>query len=433
MTTSPETSAASDPDAAVRVAALYETHGRTIVGLCRFLLRDATEAEDAAQQAFLSAYRSLLSGTMPHEPAAWLAAIARNECWQRIKRRMREPLALHEVPAPQSDPLEAAARNADFAALRAGLEALSRPQREAFMLREFAGLSYSELAIALGVTEPAVDSLLFRARTSLRRALSAANGVLVPVALRDQLARLIPGFDQPAVGTLARVASLPIAVKLAAAGAGAVLVVAGSTGFGRHAPLGTDAATPVPSAIIRHTRRPAAARTPRVLSLPRSTGVAALEAPLPAARQVTRSSGRFAPQVSGRPSAHNTVSWTASDGPTPADTGADGAPAPSTPSDVGNSPAFGGGMPPTEGAPGDEPTTAGTTPVTTSPGSDDGAAWQSSNSAGSSKDSAGSDRKRSDDGATETREPPESPESPESPRVPEPPEAPAPTSTPPSD
>ena len=269
VTTSPETfAAASDPDAGIRVAALYEAHARTIVGLCRFLLRDPVEAEDAAQQSFLSAYRSLLGGAVPREPAAWLAAIARNECWTRIRRRMREPLTLHEIPADQADPMELAARNADLAALRAGLEELSGPQREAFLLREFTGLTYRELSAALGVTESAVDSLLFRARTHLRRVLQAANGFLAPVALRDQLARLIPGFEQPAVGTVAKLASLPIAAKLAAAGAGAVLVVAGSAGLDRHPlpPFVADAvAAPRHAIAARPVPRPAA---PAVRALP---------------------------------------------------------------------------------------------------------------------------------------------------------------------
>ncbi|MER3408847.1 MAG: hypothetical protein C4306_01805, partial [Thermoleophilia bacterium] len=75
------------------LAELYDRHGRTILGLCRLLLRDPAEAEDAAQQTFLSALASLRSGTVPRHPAAWLATIARNECWERIQRRMRQPLA----------------------------------------------------------------------------------------------------------------------------------------------------------------------------------------------------------------------------------------------------------------------------------------------------------------------------------------------------
>jgi RNA polymerase sigma-70 factor (ECF subfamily) len=283
-----------DPDAGVRVAALYEAHARTIVGLCRFLLRDAAEAEDAAQQTFLSAYRSLLGGVIPREPAAWLAVIARNECWARIKRRMREPLALHEIPAQLADPIDAAARSADLQALRVGLESLSQAQREAFMLREFAGLSYADLACTLGITEPAVDSLLFRARTRLRRVLESVNALLVPVALRDQLARLIPGFDQPATGTIAKLASLPIAAKLAAAGASAVLVVAGTAGLGRgHQQLRRAAAAPVH--LLRHDV--GANRSPVQPS-------GRVSVPLPRPSALSPSAGlqaRVAPNVSERP------------------------------------------------------------------------------------------------------------------------------------
>ena len=42
-----------------------------VYGVCRLILRDPVEAEDAAQQTFLSAYRALLRGTTPREPDAW--------------------------------------------------------------------------------------------------------------------------------------------------------------------------------------------------------------------------------------------------------------------------------------------------------------------------------------------------------------------------
>ena len=392
VTTSPETfAAASDPDAGIRVAALYEAHARTIVGLCRFLLRDPVEAEDAAQQSFLSAYRSLLGGAVPREPAAWLAAIARNECWLRIKRRMREPLALHEVPSAQADPLEVAARNADFAALRAGLEALSRPQREAFLLREFAGLSYGELAVALGVTEPAVDSLLFRARTSLRRALSAANGALVPVALRDQLARLIPGFDQPATGTLAKLVSLPIAAKLAAAGAGAVLVVAGSAGLGRHSAATAHAAAPV-SVHARRISRPVAARPLAVLSPPRPLRVASSRAPRPLVQRTSRVRKRATSQARAR-SADSSI-----DLPSPTPAGTDPAPtdlgtvpdAAPPPAVDGGVVTFAGGAPPIQTTL-DDTSTDALTVAPTGSGSDDPGSAVSEPESSSSADPGSSD------------------------------------------
>ena len=195
--------------AAARSEQLYALHHRMVAGLCRALLRDGGEAEDAAQQVFLSAHRSLLSGAEPREPAAWLATIARNECWARIRGRMREPLASAAADglAGREDPVAEAIRRADLAALWRAIRALPKPQREALLLREFGGLRYDELAAALAVSEPAVESLLFRARTRLRAQLQSAAAALAP------LARVLAGSGGPAV-----------AAKAAAIGLGAAAV-----------------------------------------------------------------------------------------------------------------------------------------------------------------------------------------------------------------
>ena len=195
--------------AAARSEQLYARHHRMVTGLCRALLRDAGEAEDAAQQVFLSAHRSLLNGAVPRESAAWLATIARNECWARIRGRMREPLpseAADDV-AGGEDPVDEAIRRADLAALWRAIRALPKQQREALLLREFGGLRYDELAAALAVSEPAIESLLFRARTRLRAQLESAAAALAP------LARLIASGGGPAV-----------AAKAAALGLGAAAV-----------------------------------------------------------------------------------------------------------------------------------------------------------------------------------------------------------------
>lgn len=166
-------------EAAARTEALYHAHQRVVRGLCVGLLRDRTEAEDAAQQVFLSAYKAILNGSEPREPAAWLATIARNECWGRARARMREPLPLADVEAAGThpDPLAEAIRRADLGALWAAIRALPPQQRDAIVLREFGGLSYDELAAALDVSAPAVESLLFRARRRLREAYAAVTGM----------------------------------------------------------------------------------------------------------------------------------------------------------------------------------------------------------------------------------------------------------------
>jgi RNA polymerase sigma factor (sigma-70 family) len=221
--------------AGARLAELYEGHARMVYGVCRLLLRDPDEAEDAAQQVFLSAYRSLLAGTEPRDPGAWLGTIARNEARGRIVTRMREPLALDDEREPASSTLEEqAVLRAEFADLRAELAALPEKQREAVVLRDLYGLRYDEVAKALGTSRPAVEALLFRGRRRLQQRLRpgfAAGVLVVPLALRESIAYAVPGFaagGASTAGVLVKLAGVPLAAKLAAAGA--AVSVAGSAG-----------------------------------------------------------------------------------------------------------------------------------------------------------------------------------------------------------
>ncbi len=208
-----------------------------VLGLCRLLLRDHHEAEDAAQQTFVSAYRSLLRGTEPREPGPWLAAIARNECRARLRRRAKAPLALDgelELElADTSDLAELADQREELAQLASEIAKLPTRQREALALRDFLGLSYEEVASTLSVSVPVVESLLFRARRRLRDTVRtvpryAAGLVVVPLALRASVARDVPDFDSigvglglagvagAAAGGVAKVLSIPASVKIAA-------------------------------------------------------------------------------------------------------------------------------------------------------------------------------------------------------------------------
>jgi len=141
---------------------------------------------------------------------------------------MRQPLAVEAAlpPADLPDPVETALRNADLGALWAAIRDLPVQQREALLKRELFGLSYGELAQALAVSESAVESLLVRARRQLRlRLRPAVAASLAPLlALRDALARVASLGHTPSGAE--RLASLPLAAKLAA-GAAAVGVVAG--------------------------------------------------------------------------------------------------------------------------------------------------------------------------------------------------------------
>ncbi len=220
----------SSEAAGVLVAELYDRHGRAVLGLCRLLLRDAEDAEDATQSAFLAAYGALLRGTVPRNGSAWITTIARNECRARIRDRMRAPVtadeqALLAVPAVGADPSQ---RVRDDAVQKA-LAALPERQRHAVLLHDVFGLRAREVATALGVSLTAVEALVFRARRQLHVRLRPVTGALsLPIGLRETLAGVIPGFTDGGaasatatgglgVGLFAKLAASPLAAKMTAA------------------------------------------------------------------------------------------------------------------------------------------------------------------------------------------------------------------------
>jgi RNA polymerase sigma factor (sigma-70 family) len=215
---------------------LYSQHSRMVYGICRMLLRDPNEAEDATQQVFLSAYRNLLTGTEVRDPAAWLGTIARNACRRRATARMREPLGIvDDEPTLVGPSVEETALGREAAAaLYAELAVLPEKQREAVVLRDLYGLRYDEVATALGTSRPAVEALLFRARRRLQRRLRpgfAAGVLVVPLAVQESIAYAVPGFASTAATPAAAVAAaagIPLVAKLAAASA--AVGIAGSAG-----------------------------------------------------------------------------------------------------------------------------------------------------------------------------------------------------------
>lgn len=204
-----------------------------VLAVCRYQLRDPQAAEDAAQETFLSAHRSLLGGTRPRDPGAWLATIARNQCHKA--RQTARPVPLDDETAVSLvDPADVVAHRADLSDVAGAIAGLPDRQREALVLREFCGLSYEQVAAAMSVSGAAVDSLLSRARRRLVEQLGdiprAASGVLVvPASLRDELAQAISGLGAGGAGaggaaTIAGLGSAPVAAKIAATGAAALVL-----------------------------------------------------------------------------------------------------------------------------------------------------------------------------------------------------------------
>ena len=74
---------------AAQAGLLYERYARQLLGFCRARLSSREEAEDAVQQTFLNAHRSLRGGTVPRAEAAWMFAIAANVCRERRRSAWR--------------------------------------------------------------------------------------------------------------------------------------------------------------------------------------------------------------------------------------------------------------------------------------------------------------------------------------------------------
>jgi RNA polymerase sigma factor (sigma-70 family) len=233
-----------NPAVSAHVEQLYASHAPLVRSVCRSLLRDRSEAEDAVQQTFLSAQRALLNGSSPRDGAAWLATIARHECIARVRARMREPLPIElEEGDAAPDAHTAAVRRHEAGELHEALAELPAQQRAAILLREVRGFSYQEVASSLSVTTSAVESLLFRARRSLQTRLQEALAALSPAGWIREFAG--GGLGGPAS---AKVAAVGVGTLVATGGA-----VVGPTVIGLgHAPTPSLSAPPA----SRH--RPAA-------------------------------------------------------------------------------------------------------------------------------------------------------------------------------
>jgi RNA polymerase sigma factor (sigma-70 family) len=152
-----------------RTEQLFESYSRQLYSFCLYRLGDRHEAEDAVQSTFLNAFRGLERGVVPYSDAAWLFKIAQNVCLTLKRSSFRRRRI--ESPVPIDDSVASPEYETDAVFDLAGaVRGLPAKQRRAILLREWRGLSYDEIASDLGLTQSAVETLLHRARRSLRAA-----------------------------------------------------------------------------------------------------------------------------------------------------------------------------------------------------------------------------------------------------------------------
>ena len=143
--------------------------------LARWLMRDEHDAEDVVQEASLRAFRYF--GTfVGGDGRAWFLRIVRNTCYGWRRNALHAPTAsfdeeLHSSVRPHSDPETLLLQTDDAMTIARALSSLPDHFHQLLVLRELEGLSYRELADAIGIPIGTVMSRLSRAREALRSAL----------------------------------------------------------------------------------------------------------------------------------------------------------------------------------------------------------------------------------------------------------------------
>src|SRR3954469_20018625 len=169
---------------------MYRRYVRDVYRFALALVRNPSDAEDVTQTTFMNAYRALQSGEEPRRPQNWLMTIAHNTARSRGRRAVRRPreVPLDDVVGQLAVPEH---ERTNIRELLRALRRLPFNQRAAITMRELEGKSYPEIAETLGVTVPAVEALLARARRTLRLHAAAIRGLTVVVGVPRSLRRLL--------------------------------------------------------------------------------------------------------------------------------------------------------------------------------------------------------------------------------------------------
>jgi RNA polymerase sigma-70 factor, ECF subfamily len=214
---------ASDAELARQVAkgdqaafeSLMRTHNRALFRTARAILRDDAEAEDALQEAYLKAYRTIGAYRGEARLSTWLARIVANEALMRLRKHSRRgaivPLQpgidveqLNQIEGSMDKQPESSARRAEMRKLlEERIDALPGAYRAVFVLRAVEEYSVEETAAILEIPEATVRSRFFRARSLLREGMASE----VDLACEDAFGFAGERCDRVVAGVMARLAA----------------------------------------------------------------------------------------------------------------------------------------------------------------------------------------------------------------------------------
>ena len=171
---------------------LVRRYEKRVFALTSRMCRNPADAEEAAQEAFLSAWQGLAFFRGDSSFSTWLYRLASNACVDLLRRESRHRTAAGlslddeelnlDVPDPARSPQDEAERRELREKIERGLASLSPEHREVLVLREIHQLSYDEIAETLDLDVGTVKSRISRGRKQLRKILLKSGNFSPPPA-----------------------------------------------------------------------------------------------------------------------------------------------------------------------------------------------------------------------------------------------------------
>lgn len=172
-------------------------YNQRLYRVARAIVKNDTEAEDVAQQAYVNAYVNLHQFEGRARFSTWLTRIAVHEALSRARKQSRiawqnddeEEDPMERITSPDADPERQAFAGELSRMLEAAIDGLPAAYRAVFVMRDVEGLSTAETAECLELSDEAVKTRLHRAKAMLREALYDRAGIVAPVAFSFHLSR----------------------------------------------------------------------------------------------------------------------------------------------------------------------------------------------------------------------------------------------------
>lgn len=163
---------------------IMEKYQNIMFGMAYNILSDYQDAEDAVQETFIKAYKSISSFKGQSAFTTWLYVICRNACNDILRKRQKhsnvtsvdledsEDSSIREIKSDEPTPEECMEMSETQALVRDGINALKPEYKEVIVLSDMQELSYEEISAILKIPVGTVKSRLNRARSALRKNLS---------------------------------------------------------------------------------------------------------------------------------------------------------------------------------------------------------------------------------------------------------------------